>query len=193
MDASDLDLHWIVPRLALGGAFPASAAPALARTHGIVRVVDVRRETCDDAALLRAHGIALLHLPTDDCCAISPPMLREGVAFASEGLECGEPVFIHCQWGIGRSTLLALCVLVARGDDPVAAMTRAKDARPRISPSPEQLEAYLAFARRWRAEHRLGWELPDLDAVADIAWRHLRADGEGVSRDAARASSTRAT
>jgi hypothetical protein len=189
----DLDLHWIAPQLALGGAFAASAAEALARAHGIGRVVDVRREACDDPALLRSHGIALLHLPTDDCCAISLPMIREGVAFASEGLDRGERVFIHCQWGIGRSTLLALCVLVARGDDPVGAMARAKDARPRVSPSPEQLEAFLAFARRWRAEHRPPWEVPHLDAIAEIAWRHLRVNEDGISLEEARASATRAT
>jgi hypothetical protein len=186
-----LDLHWIAPRLALGGAFPGSAARALARAHGIARIVDVRREACDDVTLLRSHGISLLHLPTDDCCAISAPMIREGVSFATEGLDRGERVFIHCQWGIGRSTLLALCVLVARGDDPVAAMARAKEARPRVSPSPEQLDAFLAFAQGWREEHRARWEVPPFDAVAEIAWRHLRDPGEEVSREEARASATR--
>jgi hypothetical protein len=191
--AQGLDLHWIAPRLALGGAFPSSAARALARAHGIARVVDVRREACDDATLLRAHGISLLHLPTDDCCAISATMIREGVSFAAEGLDRGECVFIHCQWGIGRSTLLALCVLVARGDDPLAAMARAKGARPRVSPSPEQLDAFLAFARSWREEHRAPWEVPPFDAVATIAWRHLHEPGEEVTREEARASATRSS
>lgn len=184
-----LDLHWIAPRLALGAAFSHSAAAALARSHGIRRVVDVRREDCDDAGVLDRFGMRLLHLPTEDCCAIAAPMIRRGVAFVNEGLDRGERVFIHCQWGIGRSTLLALCVLVSRGDDPLRAMIRAKDARPRVSPSPEQLDAFLAFAREWRAEHRLPWELPTLDAVGEIAWRHLRAGGD-VSRDEARASAT---
>ncbi|HYG70041.1 MAG TPA: dual specificity protein phosphatase family protein [Anaeromyxobacteraceae bacterium] len=190
VNGRDLDFHWIAPRLALGSAFPASAARALARTHGIARVIDVRREACDDATLLQSHGISLLHLPTDDCCAIAAPMIREGVRFAVEGLDRGERVLVHCQWGIGRSTLLALCVLVARGDDPLAAICRAKDARPRVSPSPEQLEAFVAFAQRWRAEHGLPWEVPSVEVLGAVAWRHLRPDGE-VSRESARASATR--
>lgn len=187
---SSLDLHWIAPGLALGAAFPAAAAPVLARAHGITRVVDVRREASDDPHLLRTHGIQLLHLPTEDCCAIAQPMIRQGVAFARAGLDRGERVFIHCQWGIGRSTLLALCVLVAGGEPPLAAISRAKDARPVVSPSPEQLEAFLSFAGAFRAESGARWEVPTLEAVAQIAWRHLRPLGE-VSPDEARASATR--
>lgn len=136
-----LDLHFVTPGLAVGARFPMEAAARLAADHGITRVVDVRVEACDDEEVLRTHGIRLLHLPTEDTCAIAQEPIRRGVAFVCEGLDQGERVLVHCQHGIGRSALLALCVLVARGDAPAAALERAKRARRVVSPSPDQLRA----------------------------------------------------
>lgn len=180
-----IDLHFVAPRLAVGASYPMAAAARLAAEHGISRVVDVRWEACDDEALLRVHGIQLLHLPTEDTHAVSQRMLRDGVAFVAEGLDAGECVFVHCQYGIGRSALLALCALVDRGVPPLVALEAVKRARPVVSPSPDQLEALRTFAARVKAERGCAWEVPTLQALGAIAWRHLRR-GED-----ARASSTR--
>jgi predicted protein tyrosine phosphatase len=188
LQVSPLDLDFVSPDLAVGAAFHRDAAARLAREHGIRRVVDVRAEDCDDARALRVHGIALLHLPTRDCCAVSQVMLREAVAFLEE--RPGERALVHCQYGIGRSALVALCALVTRGHAPLDALRAAKDARPVVSPSPEQLEAFAAFAAALRAARGLAWEVPSFDAMAEIAYRHLRVNGD-VSSEAARASSTR--
>jgi predicted protein tyrosine phosphatase len=181
-----IDLHFVAPGLAVGARFPMEAAARLARDHGISRVVDVRVEDCDDEAVLRLHGIRLLHLPTDDTRAISQERLRHGVAFASEGLDRGERVLIHCQYGIGRSALLAVCVLAARGEAPLAALERVKQARPIVSPSPEQLAALVAFSAWVREARAAAWDVPTLDDLGRIAWRHLR------HGDDAHAASTRA-
>jgi protein-tyrosine phosphatase len=183
-----IDLHFVTPELAVGASFPRGAAARLAREHGIGRVVDVRLEARDDEAELEVHGIRLLHLPTEDCCAVSARHLRAGVAFAVEGMELGQRVLVHCQYGIGRSALLGLCVLVARGNAPLEAMTRLKEARTVISPSAEQLQAFVRFCR----EERRGaaWPVPTLDALGAIAWRHLRREGP-VDVERARAASTK--
>ncbi|HET8541488.1 MAG TPA: dual specificity protein phosphatase [Anaeromyxobacter sp.] len=168
-----LDLHFVAPGLAVGARFPAAAAPLLARMHGISRVVDVRVEERDDERVLLACGIRLLHLPTEDTRAISQEKLRHGVRFVSEGLDRGEGVLVHCQHGIGRSALLALCVLVDRGAAPLEAMERAKAARRVVSPSPDQIRAFLAFAAEVKAERGAPWAVPSLKDVGQIAWRHL--------------------
>ncbi len=180
-----IDLHFVAPGLAVGSRFPPKAVPLLAREHGISRVVDVRVEDRDDERVLRIHGIRLLHLPTEDTCAISLEAIRDGVRFVSGGLDDGERVLIHCKYGIGRSALLALCVLVARGDAPLDAMERAKTARRVVSPSPEQLQAFLAFAAEVKAARGASWPLPTVREVGEIAWRHLFAGAD------ARAASTR--
>lgn len=183
-----LDLHFVAPRLAVGAAFPADAALRLAREHAIDHVVDVRGERCDDPEVLRTCGIRLLHLPTDDTRAVSQRLLREGVAFVSGALDGGGSALIHCQYGIGRSALVALCVLVARGEAPLAAMARLKDARPVTSPSPEQLAAFVRFARTLRAECGAAFPIPTVDELGAIAWRHL--EGAATASEEARGAST---
>jgi len=185
-----VDLHFVAPGLAVGARFPMEAAARLAAEHGIARVVDLRVEACDDEAVLRLHGIRLLHLPTEDTCGIGQERIRHGVAFVSEGLDRGESVLVHCQYGIGRSALLALCVLVDRGDAPLVALERVKRARRVISPSPEQLRAFITFAMDLKAERGTAWQVPCLRELGAVAWRHLFEEGD-VSAEDARASSTR--
>jgi predicted protein tyrosine phosphatase len=185
-----IDLHFVAPGLAVGARVLDGAVPRLAGEHGISRVVDVRVEDCDDEAVLSAHGIRLLHLPTADTAALSQERLRDGVAFVSEGLDGGERVLVHCQYGIGRSALLALCVLVSRGEAPLDALRRVKRARRVVSPSPAQLLAFIAFAAAQRAERGAHWAVPGLRELGEIAWSHLREGGD-ASAEEARTSSTR--
>jgi protein-tyrosine phosphatase len=161
----ELDLDWIGPGLALGAAFPARSASLLVRDHGVRRVVDLRAEACHDALALRRHGILLLELPTEDNCAVAPAMLDRGVGWVSSALDAGDRVLIHCQHGIGRSALLALCVLASRGHDPIEALRTMKRVRPVVSPSPAQLEAFSAFVRGLRAAP------PTFEALAAVAYQ----------------------
>lgn len=171
------NLSWITPELAVGGRFPIELAEHLARELAIRAVVDLRSEACDDAAVLCGHGVSFLHLPTDDHLAVSPAMLREGVAFANAHLDRGERVLVHCEHGIGRSATLALCVLVSRGLAPLAALELAKERRSLVSPSPAQYEAWIGWLRVFKRQHGSDWEIPDFEAFKAIAYRHLAGGG----------------
>jgi protein-tyrosine phosphatase len=103
-------------------------------------------------------------------------MLRAGVAFANRHLDRGERVLIHCEHGIGRSATLALCVLVSRGAEPLAALELAKTRRPLVSPSPAQYEAWAAWLRAWKTGRAVTWDTPSFDDFAAIAYRHQRSD-----------------
>jgi protein-tyrosine phosphatase len=100
-------------------------------------------------------------------------MIRTGVDWIERAFEQGGRVLVHCQHGIGRSALLALCVLVERGSDPLGALTLVKAAREVVSPSPEQLEAFVVFAQGIRQTRGAGWSLPSLDDLSRIAYRRL--------------------
>lgn len=163
------DLHWLTDDLAVGGCFPMERSAALARDHGIKAVIDLRGEDCDDRGCLEKAGLGFLHLPTPDLEPASVEMLDEGVAFAREHLDRGEKVLIHCQHGIGRSPLLALCVMVDQGWEPIDAIAHAKDKRPAVSPSPSQYEGWVRWLR-----HR-GTPAPGMHAFGCIAYRHLAA------------------
>lgn len=169
-----LNLDWVLPSLAVGGRFPTEAAEHLAQRLGIRYVVDVRVEACDDEHVLREHGITLLHLPTQDMTAIRRDRLDDGVAWVTEHLSQGRKVYIHCEYGVGRSALLALCCLVALGHPPLEALELAKRQRWQVSPNREQLQAFIAWAADWREKHGLAWSVPGLNALADVASRHLR-------------------
>jgi protein-tyrosine phosphatase len=163
-----IDLSWITPELAIGGCFAPEHCEQLAREQRVRGVVDLRAEACDQKLELSRHGIELLHLPTRDHCAIAPDMLRAGVAFADRHLRAKGRVLLHCQHGIGRSALLALCVLVDHGYQPLAALALAKARREQVSPSPAQYAAWSA----WLAER--GESAPSFEEFAAIAYRHLR-------------------
>lgn len=170
--ASALDLSWITEAFALGGSFAPNQSAALAE-HRLAAVVDVRGEACDDAGLLARYGIELLHLPTIDFEPITPRMLLRGVGFVAAHLDAGHRVLVHCARGIGRSALLALCVLVERGHAPLDALALAKARRAQVSPSPAQYEAWASWLASWRAERDSSWRVPTFDEFKAIAYRHL--------------------
>jgi rhodanese-related sulfurtransferase len=161
------DFHWLTGDLAVGGCFPMDRAGDLATDHGVGAIVDLRKERCDDERVLRGHGIHFLHLPTPDLEPASSDMLEDGVRFARKQIDEGRKVLIHCQHGIGRSALLALCVLVDQGWAPIEALRHAKDVRAAISPS---LSQYQGWAQ-WLASR--GLTPPDYHTFGCIAYRHL--------------------
>jgi hypothetical protein len=164
------NFHWLTDQLAVGGCFPIEGAERLAREHGISAVVDLRAEDRDDDRALSAAGIELLHLPTPDMESAIPDYLDAGVAFVGERIARGEKVLIHCQHGIGRAPLLALCVLVDQGMAPLDALTHAKRRREIVSPSRSQYEGWCA----WLGVR--GIAAPDYHSFGCVAYRHLASD-----------------
>ena len=151
-----LNLSWVAPGLAVGGSFRPLQVEGL-RELAVRRVVDVRAENCDDRELLARHGIELLHLPTPDLHPLDRSSLVRGVEWVCDGLERGDAVLVHCEHGIGRSASLACCVLMARGFTLTEAAGLLVRARARVSPSPAQIEALLAWATE-RFGRAVSWE-----------------------------------
>ena len=161
-------MHWVLPDLAIGGSFPPDKTEVLAGEHGVGAVVDLREEDRDDEAGLVANGIRFLHLPTPDTVGVSQNRLDQGVAFARMAASARWKLLIHCEHGIGRSALLALCVMVDRGHAPMDALLLAKDARSLVSPSLSQYEAWALWMRRCST-----MRAPHFDDFAAVAYRHL--------------------
>lgn len=161
------DFHWVTDGVAIGGCFPGDRAAELATAYGIRGVVDLRAEESDDETSLRRAGIEFLHLPAPDMEPARHEQLEAGVAFVREHLALGGKVLIHCQHGIGRSALLALCVLVDQGWEPLAAVEHAKDRREQLSPSRSQFDGWADWLRS------RGLVAPDYHAFGCIAYRRL--------------------
>lgn len=169
------NLSWITRDLAIGGRLAEHELANLGHA-GVSAVVDLRREAVDEEAVLRRQGLAFLHLPTEDHAALASDDITRGVDFAARCLSNGARLLVHCEHGIGRSATLALCILVDRGMDPLAALELAKTMRSRVSPSPAQYEGWRGWLEARRAAGRRDLAIPDFESFAAIAYRHLRRD-----------------
>ena len=173
-DLSVCDLDWVTELLAVGGCPAAGSAEALAKRFGIRRVVDLRAEASGDGSHLTLHGIEFLFLPTDDMSAIDARDIDEGVEWVNEGLDRGAKTLVHCQHGIGRSALLACCVLVSRGATPLAALSAAKAKRAKICPSPAQLHALLDWSARWARRRGRPPQSDTWEQLAAVAYHGMK-------------------
>jgi len=141
-----MNFSWVQPCLAVGGCFPRSAAGRLAAEFRFRHVVDLRQEAMDDPELLQSLGLTLLHVPVADHCALGPDTLDVAAHWVAERIQRRQRVLVHCEHGIGRSVLLALCVLVKLDMEPLAAASLIKRCRACASPSPEQLRTFLSWS-----------------------------------------------
>lgn len=73
---------------------------------------------------------------------------RELVASCKDRLAVGASILVHCRAGIGRSSMIAACVLVSLGDNPQLAFDRIASVRGLLVPDTSaQAEWVLAFAQ----------------------------------------------
>jgi protein-tyrosine phosphatase len=87
-------------------------------------------ELDDEASICRECGIELISFPIPDRGV--PASMREATDLAqllASRLNEQKSVAIHCRAGIGRSALVAACVMAVLGTEPEAALRRISDAR----------------------------------------------------------------
>lgn len=84
-------------------------------------------------ALLARDGIGWRHFPIIDFGAPEGEVFPIWSALTAElhaALDAGGGVLLHCRAGLGRSGMVALRLLVERGEDAGAALDRIRAARP---------------------------------------------------------------
>ena len=102
----------------------------------------------NEAALCSSNGIEFVSFPIPDR---EVPSSRSETLRLVKGLDgylaTGKAVGIHCRQGIGRSGLVAACLLVSSGVPPAVAFNRISEARGRPVPETNgQREWVEAFA-----------------------------------------------
>jgi protein-tyrosine phosphatase len=108
-----------------------------------------------EAPLCEAQGIQFLCFPIQDR---SIPASRQAaldfVRHLDEHLARGQSIAIHCRQGVGRSALVAACLLVLCGISPEEAFQRVSAARGcRVPETPQQREWVVELARGLAAQH----------------------------------------
>ncbi|MFO1069045.1 MAG: hypothetical protein U1E14_11045 [Geminicoccaceae bacterium] len=103
---------------------------------------------------LAATGIAWVHLPIRDYGApdgSSGPSWPELSAGLHAILDRGDGVLLHCRGGLGRSGMVALRLMVERGEDGTGALCRLRAARPGAVETDAQQAWALAGGSRTHA------------------------------------------
>ncbi|HZQ34850.1 MAG TPA: tyrosine protein phosphatase [Dehalococcoidia bacterium] len=99
-----------------------------------------------EAELCAGAGIELASYPIEDRRV--PPSLaemRDLVARLFVALQAGRGVALHCRAGIGRSSTVAACVLVAAGLSPEQAFARITAARGVDLPDTDEQRAWVEW------------------------------------------------
>ncbi|MDZ7360094.1 MAG: dual specificity protein phosphatase family protein [candidate division KSB1 bacterium] len=109
--------------------------------------LDLARE----AELCHAHGLQFLSFPiVDRSVPSSRKAALDFVSTLEKVLAEGKRLLIHCRQGIGRSALIAACLLVLSGLQPETAFRRVGTARGVSVPeTPEQQKWVMEFARQF--------------------------------------------
>ncbi len=94
------------------------------------------------------HGMEFRSFGIDDMCVPRPseqPAFQRLIADLHDTLAAGRNVTVHCRGGLGRSGLVAACVLVHGGDSPDSAVARVRRHRPGAIQTREQLRYVRDF------------------------------------------------
>jgi hypothetical protein len=160
--------YWAEPGRLLAGGYPGSLDEAEARRKlraileaGVRLFVDLTEEDeglqpyapllVEEAAGL---GVAALHLrrPIADFGVPSEEAMRGTLDAIDASTARGDPVYVHCRGGIGRTGTVVGCFLVRRGLSPegaLAAIARGLEGTTRRGFASPEEECQRAMIRSW--------------------------------------------
>lgn len=106
-------------------------------------------ELAQEAERCRAAGIHFLSFPIPDrSVPSSNSAVLQLAKELEQGLADGKHVGIHCRQGIGRSGVIAACLMILAGFDPATALARVSAARGRPVPETDEQRRWVTeFAR----------------------------------------------
>ena len=159
--------YWLLPGALLAGQHPGSAdsvaqgkAMCSLLDAGIRQVVDLTelgeplpdyRASLDSAAAARRQQVQLHRLPITDAAVPGPALMRRILDTVQAALQAGQPLYLHCHGGIGRTGTVVGCWLVEQGyppDQALALLARkwqvmAKRDRAPVSPETDEQRNFI--------------------------------------------------
>ena len=107
-------------------------------------------QLAEESKLAQAHGLRFVSLPVEDRgVPQSWEDTSRAIAKATEILQQGKNVAVHCRQGIGRSGILAAALLIKGGSTPGDALTQISAARGLSVPETSEQMAWIQeFSQR---------------------------------------------
>lgn len=108
---------------------------------GVTAEIDLEKERQDVAPDVEVY----LWLPVVDKTAPSMDQFTAGVTLMTDTVKRGKKVYVHCQYGHGRSPTMVAAYLIAQGKTVMEAIDTIKAARPEIHLENVQMQALEAY------------------------------------------------
>jgi protein tyrosine phosphatase (PTP) superfamily phosphohydrolase (DUF442 family) len=145
------EVYLLTDDIAIG---PQPSAQDLEAIHGrgFSAVVDLRDETPDAGALVRAYHLDYMRAPIIEGAAPSVDELYEVTGWVTSHILEDGPVLVHCREGRGRSATVAVACLVRLGLPLSEANGLLMRARPTAMISSRQMNALETFANSLEAK-----------------------------------------
>ncbi len=100
----------------------------------------------DEAKFVGEHGLTFISFPIFDYSVPTSKAETHKLAIdLQELLSRGKRIGIHCRQGIGRSSLVAACVLVTAGESSETAFEQIQNARGRPVPDTAEQKEWVAL------------------------------------------------
>lgn len=139
-------LKWITKSLAVGYAPRSEEHLHSAYQSGIRAIVNLCSECYDLHEAERGSDFEVYYLPIPDEGAPELNELEEIIDWINGQIESGNPVLVHCRYGIGRTGTIVLAYLMSAGNDFKKArkLMRATPSWPSSRTQKELIDRYIA-------------------------------------------------
>jgi len=172
--------YWVVPGRLLAGEYPGGATAAATRERlqrladaGIGCFIDLTQPgELPPYEELLASGIEHRRFPvTDHGLPAGRRQMAETLEGLREALQSSRTVYLHCRAGIGRTGMVAGCLLVEQGLSGDAALEELnrlwqQSARAALWPSIPETAAQVEYVRNWMSREADGDPLLEPEALS---------------------------
>lgn len=138
--------------------------------------------TLTDEPGVEIEGVKRLHFPIDDMGIPTPRACEAACLTIVAAMEAGERVLVHCRAGLGRTGLMAACVLVSLGESALSALDKVRGVHAGYVQTPAQERFIGHYEQHLKASKPESKPTERIDVRPDPAYYEAIGGDEAVLR-----------